>query len=286
MAYGDEKVIIDLRVGEHNELIWKSPEGPEQTYHPHSNTVWLKADELRLFWAYGGDEAAPLRLGVRGTVSLERDRDISVIGEPTNKARRFSLGIWSEPEPEARVQRDEAVLADRLTSAYGAASLGFNRADWEIGTENDWWVSIYVRPDALDALVEGLKAGLVKELTLGLFLKNLFSDHHPYAPISECSHLFLRPNARDNTLEMPELASGMLSSISFSGPVAALKAAAPEVAPEPDDVPEAVVAVVTPSPVTVSSIEDLARRVDALRMTLKWVGGFIVLALLAIATGR
>ena len=220
MAFGDEKVVIEMRTGEHGELIRKLPDGREQTAHPHSNSVFMKAGELALSWAVPYESGSPLRLGVRGTAYFEENFGISVFGELKNKVKTLSLAIRAAEHPDAQSELDAEEL---LTAIHGVAMLGFSRADWELRSPDQWWLEVTVRQDVMDALAETLKSGLLREVRLTLRFKNLYSDVHPYAPVAERANLFLPPDKRDNSIGMPEIANGAVTGFSLSGPRVQLK---------------------------------------------------------------
>lgn len=281
MAFGDEKVVVDVKEIDHGEILYIDKDGAEHTYYPcHSN--WLEIEFLEVLTVLGepredGAES-PVVTRVRGTARLE-DRSISVVGDPGSKTRTvtvsFEVGQW-RPKEETK----ELVS---LFTPLGSAMLGFNRADWEIGNDSEWWLSCFVPKAFLEALSTDIQSGRLITANVGVALHGLYTTEHTYAPISIRGDLFIRPNKRDNTIEIPEIASGYVRSVSFSSAKVDLRKSEPvedENYSLPDEPSE-------PSVVTdpvATAIEALGVRIETLRGTLKWVGGCIVVALLFVAS--
>ena len=89
MAYGDEKVAIDVREAESGSIIYKDKSGKETSYYP-TRTAWLEIEDLQVMVVLG-DTPKDAKEGVlvtriRGIARLE-DRSLSVVGDPTTKTR-------------------------------------------------------------------------------------------------------------------------------------------------------------------------------------------------------
>ncbi|KQV60138.1 hypothetical protein ASC95_01275 [Pelomonas sp. Root1217] len=284
MDYGDEKVIIDLKDGDSGEILFTDKDGKQATYYP-SHSIWLDVQTLEVLTvlnepAEGAEPSIGRRL--RGVAVLE-DRSISVVGDPRSKSRRLTIsfdpGDWkSKPAPEG-----EAALSS-LDTQLGGAMLSFSRADWEIGNDDEWWIACYLPPAFIDSLIADVRSGQLYAVKLSLSLRGLYTSSHHWEPVSARGDLFIRPNREDNSLSFPDMARGYVRAIHFSSSPRDLRRPEPADVVEPSSEEE--FRVEEPDPMA-TAITALAMRVDQLRSTIKWVGGFIVLALLFVAgSGR
>jgi hypothetical protein len=280
MGYGDEKVIVDVKDVDHGEILYTDKEGKEHTYYP-CRSIWLEVETLEVLTFLGEPKDGaepPLVTKVRGTATLE-DRSISVIGDTKSRVRRLTISLdacdW-KPKPE----EPKAGEFPSLHSALGGAELGFNRGDWEIGNNDEWWICCYLPKAFIDALVTDIRREQIGGMKLSLALRGLYTTEHSWAPVSSRGDLFIRPDRRDNSLAIPDMAQGHVCAIHFTSASRDLRKPEPveQIEPEDEEVPPAP----APDPVAVA-IAALGVRVDQMRSTLKWVGGFIVLALLFIA---
>lgn len=280
MAYGDAKVIVDVKDIEHGKILYTDEEGKEHIYYP-CRGISLEVQTLEVLTVLGDSKDGNERLlvtSVHGTVVLE-DRSISVVGDPKSKVRRlkvsFGAGDWRPKEDEPK---DEDFSS--LTSPLGGAKLSFFRGDWEIGTDDDWWISCYLPKSFIDALVSDIRSGQIDVMRMRLSLRSLYTTEPSWAPVSSRGDLFIRPNRHDNSLAIPDMAQGYVDAIHFASAPRDLRK--PELA-EPID-PEDKDALPAPASDPVAmAITVLAARVEATRSTIKWVGGFIVVALVFVA---
>lgn len=281
MAFGDEKVVVNVKDIDGGEILYTDNAGVEHTYYP-CRSIWIEVQTLEVLTVLGDrkeeGQEPPLVTRVRGTVALE-DRSISVVGDPKSKVRRltisFDAGDWKPKFVEPT--KDDLPM---LSSELGGAMLGFNRADWEIGNDDDWWISCYLPKAFIDALVADIRNGQIDGMKLSLALRGLYTTEHSWAPISSRGDLFIRPDRNDNTIATPDMATGHVRSIHFTSAPRDLRKPEPvePVEPEYQDMPPAP----DPDPVAVA-ITALGARVEQMRSTLKWIGGVIVLALLFVA---
>ncbi|MDO9160153.1 MAG: hypothetical protein Q7U45_11960 [Burkholderiaceae bacterium] len=280
MAFGDEKVVVSVKDIDHGAILYTDNAGAEQTYYP-CHGIWVEVQTLEVLTALGyrkeeGQEP-PLVTSVRGTVALE-DRSISIVGDTKSKARcltiSFDVGDW-KPKPVEPTEDDLPMLSNEL----GGAMLGFNRADWEIGNDDDWWISCYLPKAFIDALVADIRNSQIDGMKVGLRLRGLYTTEHSWAPISSRGDLFIRPDRKDNTITIPDMATGHVSSIGFTSAPRDLCKPEPVAPVEPEN--EGMLP--APDPVAVA-IAALGARVEQMRSTLKWIGGFIVLALFFVAS--
>lgn len=281
MAFGDEKVVVNVKDIDRGEILYTDKAGVEHTYYP-CRSIRLAVQTLEILTDLGDrnveGQEPPRATRVCGTVALE-DRGISVVGDQKSKAHRltisFGAGDW-KPEPVEPTEDDLPMLSSEL----GGAMLGFNRADWEIGNDDDWWISCYLPKVFIDALVADIRNGQIDGMNLSLALRGLYTTEHSWAPVSSRGDLFIRPDRTDNTITIPDMAIGHVTSIHFTSAPRDLRKPEPAAREEPEyeDTPPPP----APDPVVVA-IAALGIRVEQLRSTLKWIGAFIVLALLFVA---
>jgi hypothetical protein len=84
---------------------------------------------------------------------------------------------------------------------------------------------------------------------------------------------------KDNTIKHPPMAHGLVTMLVMQAPEVSIDK--PEI--DPEEMPEhwgSNEPQATPASRTASAIDALSARVEAMRGTLKWVGGFLVVALL------
>lgn len=284
MAYGDEKVIVDVREGERAQIIYKDGEGKEHKYYPARYAYFVVEDIQTLVVLNeppeGQTEPVIVRR-IRGTARLE-DRGLSVIGDPKSKTRTLAMSLEaSDWRPKLEPVADDE-LGTTFSSFLGGATLGFNRHDWEIGNDDEWWSACYLPKLFVEQLEAAVVSGQLTSVRMGLALRGLYSDEGDWAPVSARRNLFIRPNRKDNDIGYPDLADGFVSSLVFTTTKVDLRQP-PE--PEPVEPTDDFEPSLPPAPVdpVSAAIAALATRVEATRSTIKWVGGFIVVALLFVA---
>lgn len=291
MGHEEKETFVNLRKGErHDELIETGEDGKERFYYPKRYTVRLECEKLQVCSVVSfeeGDEnirpAAKPR--IRGIARIESSANVSLIGEPENRAVRFELSILADESP-GLLNPSENEVNDKemffLSKPFGRACMGFNRADWEIDSDDQWWLEVRLNGQLLQPVIEAINSGHLERLSLGVQLKNLFTDEHPYAPSFRYEQLFLRPRAKDNSLKMPELAYGWLTELGLGLRSVDLT---PKTESEPEEelhpVEEAMQETLA-EPEVLAEVQAsliLAAHLEALRGTIRWVGGAIVVAL-------
>ena len=280
MAYGDEKVVIDVREAERGSIVYKDKSGKETSYYP-TRTAWLEIEDLQVMVVLG-DTPKDAKEGVlvtriRGIARLE-DRSLSVVGDPTTKTRTltisFETGDWRPKREPAEEIEGFGLLS---TTELGGAMLGFNRADWEIGNENEWWASCYLQASFVQALETAIKDGHLAGVKVGLSLRGLYTSEGDWAPVSERGDLFIRPNRADNTLAIPDMANGFVRGIHFTRAKVDLRRPAP-IEDEDFSEDEKPTPAIPIDPVAIA-VDVLSARMEKLRITVKWVGGLLVAVL-------
>ena len=284
MANGDEKVIVDVREGERGQIIYKDGEGIEHKYYP-ARYAYFVVEELQTLVVLNDPPEAQTEpvivRRIRGTARLE-DCSLSVIGDPKSKTRTLAMSFEAS---DWRPKREPVADDERGTvfsSFLGGATLGFNRHDWEFGNDDEWWSACYLPKPFVEQLEAAIVSGQLTSLRVGLALRGLYSDEGDWAPVSARSNLFIRPNRKDNDIGYPDLANGFVSLIVFTTTKVDLRRP-----PEPEPVESTDDFEPSPHPAPAdpvsTAIAALAARVEATSSTIKWVGGFIVVALLFVA---
>lgn len=280
-----DKVVIQLRDGaKDGELVETRPDGKEHNYYPRVFGVNFVVTQLRVSQAFNyrnkEDEGPSLmHYFVDGIAWLNDDYGLSVIGEPKNKTKKVELQFRADDRPDLLKKQQGDMEMRGFGGAHGRASLGFNRADWELKSSDQWYLSVYMNSASLQPLIDAVLAGTVKQANLRVSLKRLYSDYPPYMPIDD-SNLYLRPNARDNTIDMPECADGFLEGLRLDYSTVDVR---PPAEPEPiepaeeQNAPEPIVEPMLPA------IQQLGARIEALRGTVKWLGGLVIACLVIMA---
>ncbi len=285
MAYGDPEVAVDVKDSEHGEILYTDADGKQHTYYPN-RSIWLEVQTLEVLTvlAESRQEGAEPQLmtRVRGTAVLE-DRSISVVGDPDSRVGQLTINL-SAVEWPLEPEEQEPGISRSAYGQLGRAVLGFNRADWEIGNSDEWWIECYLPKPFIEAMVADIRSGQMHGMQLSLALRGLYTTEHSLAPVSSRGHLFIRPDKRDNTINRPELATGDVRAIHFASASRDLRKPEPQ-EPEEDFLPEAEEAATTTAPEdpVAAAVALLGARLEKMRGTVKWVGGLIVVALLLVA---
>lgn len=292
MALGDPTVVVDVKDIERGEIQYTDADGKAHTYYPNRR-IWLEVQTLELltFLREPQEQGAEPQLvtRVRGTAVLE-DYSISVVGDPATRVRKLTIVLAAE---EAQPKPEEPEVETFAFGQLGRAMLGFNRADWEIGNSDEWWIECYLSKPFIEAMISDTRSGQIHGMQLSLSLKGLYTTEHSMAPVSSRGHLFIRPNKRDNTIKLPELATGDVRSIHFASSSRDLRKPellepeAPLVTELPIEDDALLTAAEAPEIVrddlVATAIGHLNARLEKMHGTVKWVGGLIVFALLIVA---
>lgn len=296
MAYGEKKVAINIRDGEeYGALIETRKDGEEQSYYPRQFPTDWNCEKLQVRQAFAyreeSDQDPPKMITyVTGIARLDSDYDISVIGEPEKMTATIKVSFRPNDSPdllkEGETKKEESRFRPFLScpyGRYGRAFMGFNRADLELQSNDQWWLECRLHSTALQPLISAISAGTLKQASLSVRLSNLYTDEPPYAQFPGKAHLYLRPDKRDNTIDMPEVAYGWLEELGLG--LGIIEISLPS-EPEPDyeepdyeqDMREADVTDSVSQP-AIQASQFVAIHVDALRRTVKWVGGLIAAVL-------
>lgn len=298
MAFGDDRVVVDVKDLPDGDIEYTAPDGKKAHYYPGRNMhLVLGGIEERLS-AAGKDEAHAqpwVKRYLHGEAQLEQDYDIAILGVPRTVTQRIPVSI--RPAPEGQLEPASQAEGEQRSKSFdlsglgtvGSANLGFLATDWEIGTEDSWWAEVYTSEAVFNAVLQAVRTGGVRQISIGLACtRGLYTDEHPMAPICAKGHLFLRPNRQDNTVEIPEMAQGAVSYLNVAlgasrpGPAGTPKALDET---ELDELPPAAPAEPAAAQVIAGAAERLLEAVGKLRGTVRWlVAGVWALALVALVT--
>jgi hypothetical protein len=269
-----KELIVDVISRTENELVIRTATGEEKKFTKEPGWADFDVHDLAITkgtsWISFGKtnhELPEIRTRIKGTAGLGKG-SFSVVGEPTNTAKDFSLIIGAvnatEPQPNG------------ITGW-----VGFRRHDWEIGNDNDWWVQCDLPKDAFDSLVLAIADRAVSKLSIGLQFRNGYTDF-AYAPPSEGTDWFLIPDERDNSIDSPPTVLGEVTSFYLECQPISLCQKNPlaieELQSETSDL-------IQPNVESAygAQLKQLEIAIVQLRSSLKWIGWFVVIALVLIA---
>ena len=170
-----------------------------------------------------------------------------------------------------------------LSKPLGLAYIGFNREDWESGSKDQWYLAGYTEKNVIDELIQVVNSGKITTSELSVRCLNLYQDEHSLAPIGPRKHLFLQPTLG--------VARGEIRSLFFSSSkidISPLETVEnlddKDVLSEPVDVyyddSAMPASLETPIEPIAESIKKLTASVETLRSSIKWVGFFLVVAVI------
>ncbi|RYH66486.1 MAG: hypothetical protein EON54_04900 [Alcaligenaceae bacterium] len=267
---------IQIAENENKEIEVTFEDGKKRNYYPGWQMILdVHTVQGAMQIQDEGVEGVQAKRYITGTAVLQ-DRDISIIGEPEKKSRTLELSIWDREIP----LREDGEQPGFSTPA-GFANIGFNRADWEHGTKDQWYVALYLPKATFEPLIAAIEEGKVATMILMLRLK-VFTTHHPMAPGARDKNLFLRPADPSDTLDWPKHANGYVSSIIMKN---VFHAIAPPSEPDPyasEDNPNTEIpdSARIPADPVATAVLALSANVEKLRTSLKWGAGLIFIALL------
>ena len=213
VAYREGSRGIGVREGNGHSLELVGPDGNATMYYPASS-LWLTLQDLQVVQQLEpaeGEMQSALTTCVRGTASFD-DVRLSIIGEPENSTRVVQI-CFAAREIRSADRHGLREWQDALGTTFsdvplGTARLGYNRPDREMQEPDQWWASCHVPESSMKALIEGVEAGRLAAVKVGLCLRNVYTLGQVCADFSGKAYLFLRPGEEDSTAESPEIASG------------------------------------------------------------------------------
>lgn len=266
---------------QHGEVEYEDATGKKTTYYP-SRGVGLTVIKL-MVCHYLDSERDPVAVStfLRGTARLH-DRSLSIIGESTTKTSELEITFSHKPRYEAAVSDVALERGEVVSAPLGGVSIGFSRSDWEIGTEDKWWAECYVDKNTIDELLRVVNNGKLSAMQLTVRCRDLYQDDHSMAPIAPRKNLFLRPSESES-FDWPKIANGAIAYLNFSSASVDMSPP-PEIAyeePEPPQPPPE-----PPIDPVAESILKLTENLEKLRTSIKWIGFFVVVAVLIAANNK
>jgi len=270
-----KELIVDVVSRSDNEFVIRTDKGEEKKFTREPGWAYFEAHSLTITkstsWISLGAanvELPGVNTRIRGTASMEKG-SFSIIGEPANRSKKLALliGAVNPVEPQR----------NGITGW-----VGFNRRDWEIGNDDEWWVQCDLPIDAFESLLLAISDGSASKLSIGILLKNGFTDF-AYAPPSEGTNWFLVPDD-DNSIDNPRVALGEVSSFHLECSSVALNQE--KIIPEEEMqlAEESALTRTTVEPTYGVQLKQLEVAIMQLRSSLKWIGWFVVIALALIAS--
>jgi phosphate:Na+ symporter len=230
VVYREENGRIDVQPGSGHSLEHVGPDGNAKTYYPASS-LWLTLQDLQVVQQLEpaeGETRSTLTTCVHGTAFFD-DVHLSIIGEHGNSTRKVQISfagreIRSADRQGLREWQDE--LGTTFSDVpLGTARLGYNPTDREMQEPDQWWASCHVPESSMKALIQGVEAGRLTAVKVGLCLKYIYMSGQVFADLPRESYLFLRPAKEGGAMESPEIASGYVvhlaldfGKISFDAP--------------------------------------------------------------------
>ncbi|MCX4150052.1 MULTISPECIES: Na/Pi cotransporter family protein [Paraburkholderia] len=213
VAYREGSRGIGVREGRGHSLEHVGPDGNATTYYPASS-LWLTLQDLQVVQQLEpaeGETQSTLTTCVRGTASFD-DIRLSIIGEPGNSTRMVQISFAAR-EIRSADRHGLREWQDALGTTFsdvplGIARLGYNRSDREMQEPDQWWASCHVPESSMKALIEGVEAGRLAAVKVGLCLSNVYTSRQVFADFPGQAYLFLRPGKEDSAAESPEIAGG------------------------------------------------------------------------------
>ncbi|MCX4157602.1 MULTISPECIES: Na/Pi cotransporter family protein [Paraburkholderia] len=230
MIYREETGRIDVQQGSGHSLEHVGPDGNAKKYYPASS-LWLTLQDLQIVQQLEpaeGETRSTLTTCVRGTAFFD-DVRLSIIGEHGNSTRKVQISFTGR-EIRAADRQGLREWQDELGTTFsdiplGTARLGYNPTDREMQEPDQWWASCHVPESSMKALIQGVEAGRLSAVKVGLCLKNIYMSGQVFPDSLGDSYLFLRPGKEGSAMESPEIASGYVvhlaldfGKISFDAP--------------------------------------------------------------------
>ncbi|MGF6601724.1 phosphate:Na+ symporter [Paraburkholderia sp. GAS448] len=283
VAYREESDAIEIRESSGHSLEHVGADGKTQTYYP-ARSLWLTLQDLQVVQQLepaGGETQSMLATYIHGTACLD-DYRLSIIGESGNDTRTIQVSfaareIAMADQQGLREWQDE-VGTTFANVPLGTARLGYNRPDREMQVPDQWWASFHVPESSMRALCEGVEAGRITAVKVGLCLKNVYMSGHAGADFPEEPCLFLRPGKSGNIMESPEIPSGYVVHLTLDRAKVSLRRRE-----QNDSTHEGLPHQGRTNMTEAHAIGALAEKLSKLVASLKWLGALIAILVIAFA---
>ncbi|WP_338642050.1 Na/Pi symporter [Burkholderia pyrrocinia] len=214
---------IEIRECAGHALEHIGADGNVRTYYP-AKSLWLTLQDIqvvRRLEPAGGTTHSTLSTYVQGTSSPD-DCCLSIIGDVQNSTRTVHI-TFAAREIGATERHGLRDLQDELGIALsddplGTARLGYNQPDDEMQEPAQWWALCDVPASSMQALADGIEAGRVTAVKVGLCLRGVYTSVPSGAAQAGGLPVFLRPGQDGSMLEAPATASGYVVYLAIDLP--------------------------------------------------------------------
>lgn len=263
-----------IQEGSDKSLIFTADDGKETTYYP-DRQIFVTLSSLKVVKSLeqSAEEGGrpKFTISVSGVATLNGG-SMAAIGIPSiPSTKSFALGITgTEDSTEPAPNSEASELVGPFGRSVGMVHLDFSPSDWELDTEDSWSLHLTISIEAIADIAGAINARSNVVMEACLRLKNIYSRAHPMAPISRREDVFLRPQDIGSEDRNTQPAYGVVVDLRlFDGPL-----------PVMENIPEVEA---EPAPQKSDPLLLLAERLEQARITLKWVGGLLIGAVIFLA---
>ena len=136
---------------------------------------------------------------------------ISIIGAPRTRSRDLSIGFNAFEEEVIR-QRQELARRHGTKARYTHVTLGYIHHQPEAANDG-WFIECELPTDTLRAIASAVSSGTLRAMTIGLALKEVYSDD--WSRPSALTDWFLKPDVKGGANGTPQMAHGDMTRLSF-----------------------------------------------------------------------
>lgn len=171
---------------------WIDLGGKRRKFSPAIRTLRLKLIDLQLCFAasYFDEKEDPFERALvttlRGNASID-DMAIEIVGDPDSRSNAISVSIVAANE-----ERREWAMRDSQEGIIRQTVLGYNKYDWEIGLDSEWFLEISLSVEQMNDLVSSVRDRSVSAVTVGVESPKLYVEEW-YAPPAARINWFIRP---------------------------------------------------------------------------------------------
>jgi hypothetical protein len=279
---------IELREDESGNLVETLQDLKERTYYPHQEYVWATCENIQVQKALkdrarGSKEPPQFVTTLTGRATLTQS-DLGLIGEPSVSTKILSLHIRIDDRPFTPAAASEELEHLSHFEPSGRVTLGFNRADWESFSNDDWSLTCGVSTALFDEILVRVLDGTLRSMTIAVLPRRLWSEGPQISLSGNRTRLLLRPRIGDNSLAAPEFALCELMVLTLRLGKGEADNARLATTNDPfTDKPEVIKPPVMVPDHPPDAMFHMGERIDALRNTVKWVGAAIAVLLAIVA---
>jgi hypothetical protein len=161
-------------------------------------------DGVPIFKHVFDSDQSTFRSFITGRASLAGDK-LSVIGDPENTVIEIDLTFEELEEGTKEFNR-----------FAWKTNICFFPANWEVGSEGNWSISIYVPSRIFRMLVADIEANRRPEVSISVDTDLWANEHHQHMPLAQNITWYLQPDSEGRSDRMPKSAEGNVTSIGFT----------------------------------------------------------------------